>query len=97
VSNLQFHHNLVDNFDDDGIYLTTSRAKPPENIHIQQNVLGRALTLFSFAGNAPVGPGVYIYRNVVDLRRGTFGGPPRSIKEDTLKDCFRPSRLASDH
>src|SRR5262249_39409303 len=37
VKGLQFHHNLVDNFDDDGVYLTMQRPAPPEDIHIHQN------------------------------------------------------------
>ncbi len=106
VNDLQFHHNLVDNFDDDGIYLTLSRPHVPAKIHIYQNLLGRSLSLFAFAESGrgvknAIGPGVHIYRNIIDLRRGTFGIPPASIKDDEATSDFpkwmRPSRLVGDH
>lgn len=106
VSDVQFHHNLVDNFDDDGLYLTLARPHVPRNIHIHQNILGRSLSLFAFAESGrgvknAIGPGVFIYRNIIDLRRGTFGIPPTSVKNDEAASAFpawmRPSRLVGDH
>jgi hypothetical protein len=105
LKGLKFHHNLVDHFDDDGLYLTLGRPVPPEGIHIYQNVLSRCLTTFAFAqsggpGKNTVGPGVYIYRNILDLRRGTLGGPPTSAEADaktSLADWWRGSRPAGDH
>jgi hypothetical protein len=63
---LKFHHNLVDNFNDDGVYLTAMSLGG--DVHIYQNRISRCLHAFSFFGEYPVGKGVWIYRNVVDLR-----------------------------
>src|SRR5262249_30880170 len=36
VRGLRFHHNRVDNFNDDGIYLTSLRSAPPRDVQISQ-------------------------------------------------------------
>ncbi|MBI1904615.1 MAG: hypothetical protein HYS13_26260, partial [Planctomycetia bacterium] len=105
MQKLRFHHNLVDNFDDDGLYLTLSRPVPPADIHVYQNVLSRTHTMFSFAQSGEpasneVGPGVFICRNVIDFRRRTMSQPPSSADSDastTLADHSREGRPASDH
>lgn len=102
MRNLKFHHNLVENLDDDGIYLTTGRAPVPANLRFYQNRLNRTHTLFSFAGprDGAVGPGVFIFRNVIDLRRRTLNGPPVSAEKDAttrIADWSRPGRPCSDH
>lgn len=105
ASNVRFHHNLVDNFDDDGLYLTLERSAPPRDIHIYQNYISRTLTALSFAWSddqvrPALGPGVYIYRNVMDFRRGTYGMPPRSAELDastTFEDHCRAGRPCGDH
>ena len=82
VRNVQFHHNLLDNVSDDGIFLTATTAydgtTPGGNTHIYQNLLRRCLTTFAFgvghgrqkmtASGRQTGGGVFIYRNVFDLR-----------------------------
>lgn len=68
IKGLKFHHNLVDNFNDDGIYLTA--AEMGGDIYIYQNRISRCLTTFAFHGNYKPGSGVWIYRNVIDLRQG---------------------------
>lgn len=104
MSHLDFHHNLVDHFDDDGLYLTLQRPKPPEGIRIHQNVLSRCLTTFAHAQSGKgiknaIGPGVIICRNIIDLRRGTPSAPPASEKEDVPgAECWnREGRLGGDH
>lgn len=69
IHGLRFHNNRVDNFNDDGLYLTTGYP-PGRDIHIYQNLVSRCLGSFSFAGR---GAGqeetiAYIHRNVFDLR-----------------------------
>ncbi len=66
IKGLKFHHNLVDNFNDDGIYLTSTGKGG--DLHIYQNRISRCLHAFSFAGEHPTGSGVYIFRNLIDLR-----------------------------
>jgi hypothetical protein len=105
VRGLRFHHNRVDNFNDDGIYLTSLRAAPPRDVQIAQNHFSRCLTTFAFAvsskkGATEVGPGVHIFRNVFDLRQKTSDGPPRDAAADaktTLDDWSRHARLVGDH
>ncbi len=67
IKNLKIHHCLIDNFNDDGIYLTAAGVGGP--VEIYQNVITRCLHCFSFAGKYEAGAGVSIYRNVFDLRR----------------------------
>ena len=66
IRGLRFHHNLVDNFNDDGIYL--SGAGVGGDVHITQNYITRCLHCFSFAGKYELGAGVFVARNVIDQR-----------------------------
>jgi hypothetical protein len=80
ADHVEFHHNLVDNFNDDGI--EPGPKKPSQHIRIYQNVISRCLNPFTAHGNKtdPIqsepGSGVFVYRNVVDLRKGTYKTPP---------------------
>jgi hypothetical protein len=82
LDGLRFHHNLVDNFSDDG--LEPGPQKERGQMFIYQNVISRCLSTFTAHGKKPhpvktePGSGVYIYRNVVDLRQGTYRAPPGS-------------------
>lgn len=83
VKNLKFHHNFVDNFNDDGIEL--GARKRDHEIYIYQNLISRCGLTFTLhemeRDESPVdvdpGSGIYITRNVIDLRRGTFKSPPK--------------------
>jgi hypothetical protein len=104
LKTLAFHHNRIDNFNDDGIYLTLPpRASVPEGIQIYENVITRVYTALSFAEDDartansaanPIGPGVYLYRNVFDLRDGTYGWIP---KDAASVATLLPSRMCGDH
>jgi hypothetical protein len=100
VKTLAFHHNRIDNFNDDGIYLTLPpRASVPEGIQIYENLVTRAYTALSFAeaedrSANSIGPGVYLYRNVFDLRNGTYGWIP---KDTASAATLSPSRMCGDH
>lgn len=100
VKGLQLHHNRIDNFNDDGIYLTLPpRASVPEGVQIYENVVTRVYTTLAFAeaeDHAPntVGPGVYVYRNVFDLREGTYTWIP---KDAAGAAGILASRLCGDH
>jgi len=100
IQNLDFHHNYVDNFNDDGIEVGPKRRSGRLLIH--HNLLSRALQMFTLHGarvpgeivpHEP-GSGTYIYRNVIDLRQPINRRHPKS-PEDT--EVYAPSRLASDH
>jgi hypothetical protein len=83
VRGLKFHHNLVDNFNDDGIYLTAGGVGG--DTHIYQNRVSRCLHAFSFAGKYEAGAGVWIYRNVIDLRRGVAYTWPKAADDPEFK------------
>lgn len=101
VDRMQFHHNRVDNFNDDGIEAGPKRESG--RIDIYQNQISRCLSPFTLHGKKPApvkseaGSGVYIYRNVFDLRQGTYGAPP--VKPDPSGAFLnRPTELlAHDH
>jgi hypothetical protein len=100
VKGLLFHHNRIDNFNDDGIYLTLPpRGSVPEGVRIYENVVSRVYTTLAFAeaeDHAPnaIGPGVYVYRNVFDLREGTYTWIP---KDAAVAPAISASRLCGDH
>lgn len=107
VRNVRFHHNLLDNLSDDGIFLTARTAydgtTPGGNIHIYQNLLSRCLTTFAFGvghgrqkmtpTGRQAGAGVFIYRNVFDFRRPVMYQQP---KEDEPQ-ITSYGRVAGDH
>ncbi|MBI2481830.1 MAG: right-handed parallel beta-helix repeat-containing protein [Planctomycetia bacterium] len=83
VHHLKFHHNFVDNSNDDGIEV--GARKRDQLLYIYQNLISRCQITFTLHEMEPDespatvddGSGVYITRNVIDLRRGTFKGPPK--------------------
>ena len=107
VRNVRFHHNLLDNVSDDGIFLTATTAydgtTPGGNVHIYQNLLSRCLTTFAFGvghgrqkmtpTGRQAGSGVFIYRNVFDLRK------PVHYQQPAEGDLAVTSagRIAGDH
>jgi hypothetical protein len=80
IRGLNFHHNLVDNFNDDGVYLTAMSLGG--DLHIYQNTISRCLHAFSFFGEYPVGRGVWIYRNVIDVRAPVHYFQPESATDE---------------
>src|SRR6266545_4765799 len=76
VEGMRFHHNWVDNFNDDGIEVGPQKERGKTLIY--QNLISRCLNPFTLHGKKPQpvkteeGSGVYIYRNLVDLRQGTY-------------------------
>lgn len=100
IKGLDFHHNLVDNFNDDGLELGTKSYE--HRIAIRENRISRChLTLSAHEQDkddnpleSAEGSGVYIFRNVFDLREATYGDPP---KEPGVPAKFRNSELCGDH
>ncbi len=96
VDDLDFHHNLVDNFSDDALYLTPLWGKPGRGVRIHHNLIARCLICLSFAGE---GAGqwdtpAFIYRNVFDLRAPIHYRMPASPEETDLPSRGRTS---ADH
>jgi hypothetical protein len=102
VTNLQFHHNFVDNFNDDG--LECGPKLRDHTLFIHQNRIGRCLIPLSQHEIAPdespldhdPNAGVFVYRNVFDLRGGTYKAPPKET-DPTGAYLHEPGAVASDH
>jgi len=62
------HHNLVDNMQDDAVYVSSPTPYISDNIFASQNLIRQAVC--GFGGHARGGPGgrIYLFRNVIDLR-----------------------------
>lgn len=102
IKGLKFHHNWLDNFNDDAIYLTLPpRDAVPEDIRIYENRITRAYTALAFAegkvrGNT-IGTGVYVYRNLFDLRDGTYGWIAKDAATDAKPLALLAGRVCGDH
>jgi hypothetical protein len=109
VKGVHFHHNLLDNISDDGIFLTSGTGYDGTthggDVFIYQNVLSRCLTTFAFgvghgrqktlASGRQTGSGVHIFRNVFDFRRPVMYQFPAS--PDGTEELPSKGRFASDH
>ena len=96
----RFHHNLIDNMQDDGIYLSPMYLRHrlddsvPE-IHVYQNVFSRLLTALAFGGPEPVTQDVvYVYGNLFDLRGAVHAGRP-STKQ--AEPSLTTGKVIGDH
>jgi len=98
--NVHFHHNRIDNFQDDGIYLSPvyyrhKLVKVPPQIHVHENVITRVLTALAFGGPEPEDPDeVFIYRNIFDLR-GSVYASRASVQKPT--STFLTGKVIGDH
>lgn len=90
--NMKFHHNLVDNMQDDGLYLSPmylryERLLGKAELHIYQNYFSRALTMLAYGGPELVNTDqIYFYRNILDLRAPVgVNTRPRAGAKDPYK------------
>ncbi len=107
VKRVKFHHNLLDNVSDDGMFLTATTAydgaAPGGDVQIYQNLLSRCLTTFAFGvghgrqkmtpRGRQTGAGVFIYRNVFDFRRPVMYQQPA----EGQREITTYGRVAGDH
>jgi hypothetical protein len=109
VRGVHFHHNLLDNVSDDGIFLSATTGydgvTPGGAARIEQNLLARCLTTLAFGvghgrqkatpRGIQTGAGVTITRNVFDFRRPVM----YQLPADVLSSSEIPSRgrFAGDH
>lgn len=100
--NLQFHHNYVDNFNDDG--LECGPKHRDHTLFIYQNHIGRCLIPLSQheieKDESPLehqaNSGVYLFRNVIDTRGGTYKSPP-GVDDPTGRFLNEEGHLVGDH
>jgi hypothetical protein len=102
VKNLQFHHNFVDNFNDDG--LECGPKLRAHTLFIHENRIGPCLSTFTQhegeKDESPLdhdpGSGVSVYRNVFDARGGTYKAPPAAA-DPSAAWLHEEGHLAGDH
>jgi hypothetical protein len=109
VRRVHFANNLVENVTDDGVFLTAGTGYDGHthggDIHIHHNRFARILTTFAFGvghgrqkmteKGRQTGSGVWIYRNVFDLRRPVWYTWPSG--PDAPQEIISRGRFASDH
>ncbi len=98
--NARFHHNLIENMQDDGIYLSPMykrhrlEDKDPQ-IYIEQNLFRQILTPLAFGGPWPeTHDQIFIYRNIVDLRKPVQTGRPSA---QNAEPRFSTGKFMGDH
>jgi len=94
---VDFHHNLVENMNDDGLSLNPRHAT--RVVRVWQNSFAGATSYLPFSGGGGgVGnadeAGCYVFRNFFDLRRRVYGSPP---PEGVLSNVFRGGLLTNEH
>jgi len=87
---MQFHHNWVNNLNDDG--LAMSALGGTKGVEVYGNVVTQCLTALSFTNK--VGP-VYIYGNLFDCRRPTLGTRPAD-HDNPVPDSMRQGHFFKD-
>lgn len=102
AKNLQFHHNFVDNFNDDGLECGAKLGWHTIGIH--HNRIGACLGVLQQHEIAPnespathlSGSGLFIYRNVFDQRAGVYYHLP-SEPDPSGSFLHAEGHLLSDH
>ena len=102
AKNLRFHHNFVDNFNDDG--LECGPKLRWHTIHVHHNRIGACLGVFQqheidkdeSPADHGADSGVYVYRNVFDQRAGVYYTLP-SVPDPTGAYLRSEGHIISDH
>ncbi|MBX6315184.1 MAG: DUF1565 domain-containing protein [Isosphaeraceae bacterium] len=102
VKGLRFHHNLVENFNDDG--LECGPKLRDHTLFLSQNRIGACLIPLSQhevdKDESPLDhdaqAGVFVFRNVIDLRDGTYKSPPTQ-PDPTGSFLHEEGHLVGDH
>ncbi|MFN0077323.1 MAG: hypothetical protein ACKVY0_12700 [Prosthecobacter sp.] len=109
VRGVNFHHNLVANVSDDGLFLTCGTAPDGTthggNVHLWQNRFERCLTVFAFGvghgrqkmlpTGSQTGVGVWAHNNIFDLRQWVPYFQPQNAEEP--QEFTFTGRLCGDH
>ena len=83
---LRFHHNYVNGFQDDAIYVSAMSPYCNDDVHVFQNVISRSgLGLGTHTRGGPFGQ-TFVYRNIVDLRcKIPWNRPSRTLEHEPLQ------------
>lgn len=100
--NVQFHHNIVTDLHDDGIYLSPMYPrhfylKGGATLQLYQNYFSHCLTMLALGGTENTQDKIYLYRNIFDLRAGVptqrpapQGGPAKAFTGQVTGDHGSP-------
>ncbi len=66
---INFHHNWVDNMQDDAVYLSSPTPAVTDKLYIHENLITTCTAAFGAHGRGGPGGDIYLYRNIVDMRR----------------------------
>ena len=93
--NLSFHHNLIENTQDDGIYLSQMYPRhlymgSGAEIQIYENAFRGCLTAIAFGGTEDTRDRAFIYRNLFDLRSPIPTGRPTDTQADPVVAFGKP-------
>lgn len=97
---VDFHHNLIENLQDDGIYLSPMYQRhkldgTDPQLRIHHNVFRKLLTALAFGGNEPnTHDQIYVYRNVFDLREPIMAA---RMSETRAEPSLSTGKLIGDH
>lgn len=75
-SQIRFHHNWVDNQQDDAIYLSSPSPYFTDDVKIHDNLTTRCFTAYASNTTGEPRGNIWIYRNVVDMREGVHFSRP---------------------
>jgi len=80
---MRFHHNWVDNINDDALFMG-SEDSDTKDAWVYRNVVTKVLTTLSFASETPL-DGIRIFRNLFDIREPTLGIRPGKVGDNPLR------------
>ncbi len=100
IRGLKFHHNLFENFNDDGIEPGPKVANMRTEVYC--NYISQCLSTFTAHGktvpvDAEPGSGVYVFRNVIDMRKGVYKEPPAQPDPSGAFYAKLPELMLTDH
>lgn len=81
-TNIRFHHNWVDQMQDDAVYLSSPSQYFNRDIRISENLVTGCFTAFACNTVGEPRGEVSIYRNLVDMRRGVHFSRPSPEKKE---------------
>lgn len=78
--NMRFHHNWVGDIQDDALYLSNPTNYVNDNCYYYQNLITRCTSAFACHTRGGPGGNIYIFRNIVDQRKGVLWENPSPAK-----------------
>lgn len=96
IDGVSLHDCLVDNINDDGLYVTYD-GHPGREVRIYRNLIGRCLSSLALSGSGAgqTGTSLWVYRNVFDMRGPVPYALPRTPQDP--QELRSRGRTCGDH